>query len=496
MGNDAKSDGINYIYSEYAYNWAQVRDCVKGSTTVKIRQELYLPMPSGMEFLNDSPNRQDSISSRASPSSKSSRFFSIPWYHQNKAYQSYIQRARFPDITASSLRAFTGVATSKLPTIELPTQMEYLLDIATNDGMSLVELFAFCISEVLQVGKVVLVVDVKDDGQFCLVVYCAESNIDWKQEIIFGRKVQTSAVFDEVEYYTESDDAYDRIEYKLVLADDILSDEEISENVNISGELITVVVRDSGADSGPITAIPKYQGSPFKTLPVFNIGSIANTPEPDTSPLMGISDIAISIYRKDADLSHAQFLTCNPTLFLFGVPDDEVPKAIGSGIAVSVSNSDARAEYPDTDTTALEHMRECISDLMSEAVQYGANILAPDSRAAESAEALSIREASSGATLVNVVKMVAKGIKDALKFIAEVSGLNPDQVVFDPSIDFAEHKLSPQELTSLVASWMQGAISHDTLLDNLRDSSIVRDDIDNDKERERIASNRENIGLL
>lgn len=446
-----------YIAKEYP--WRQIRDCMEGSDAIKRGKEVYLPMPSGMSLISDSvsssrPTRSGGLSNMS--------FEDMPWYHHNPAYRAYLQRALFPDITASICRGLSGVAKRGDVQIDAPESL------VENFECSLVELYGKILNEVLQVGKACIVIDVREDGSVVPIFYSTERNTNWEYEVISGEEILTRCVF--VERFEDQQD-------------DAKKEEVIEYKFNSDGQAVTQKWID-GVPEGDEVIITR-QGKTLNALPVFFVGSVENKADPDLCPLLGVSDVALTAYRKDADLSQAQYMTCNPTLFIYGINEDQKPQMIGSTVVVSISNPSAKAEYPATDTSALEHVSKTIDRLYERGIMLGAQILGVGKKSAESAEALSIRESASGASLLDIVHNCGVAISDMINFVAEWMGVSGD-VLFEPSEDFAEHKLSPQEISALVGSWAQGAISHDTLLDNLRDANIVPGDIDNDEEKQKI----------
>jgi hypothetical protein len=450
----------NQNHTELTYSRFQVRDCVKGSNSIKRQNEIYLPMPSGMM------NMQTPTSVAQANSTQGSRSMSMtqmPWYHENPAYRAYLHRARFPDITGAIMRGLTGIITKVRPEFKLTPPVQSLEDDATICNKSLVEMYGYAIGEVMQVGKICYVLDVTSKNEFKIALYSAERHVDWAYEIIDGEKRLTRSVFIET-FDSDADDEV-AIEYKII--NSIAVYQRYKAGMPFGDEEIII-----------------HRGKTLSRLPIFFSGATNNEADVDIIPLVGVSDISLTIYRKDADLSQAQYMTCNPTLFIYGVSEDSAPQMIGSTVTVCISNPNAKAEYPATDTSALDHVKGAIEGLYDEAIGMGAQVLGVGKKSAESAEALSIREASSGATLITIVDLVSKSISDILTFASEWAGSG--EVEFDGSIDFADYNLSAQQLTALVSSWVQGAISHDTVLDKLRDANIVDSEVTNEEEKDKI----------
>ena len=433
-------------YQITTFQTKQMRDTVAGSNAVKNEGELYLPMPGAWNEIKERGTvPQEAI--RNAPDY-------LPWTHQNPAYRAYIQRARFPDITANALRMCVGIATLKEPELNLPSPLSYLENITTSTFDSLHELYVFVLSEILIAGKVALVVDFDiARQQFYIAPYTREHFVNYKEGFDGSRKIIYSASFEES------------------------PDNVLEYTYNDEGKVVSKKYKEGELEE----EIPlAFRGVNYPSIPVFYSGAFDNSPRTNTPPLLGISDIAISIYQTDADLRQAQFMTCNPTLFVFGVDQADTPTVIGSQVIVGIRNPNGRAEYPRTDTSALEHIRNNKNDMMQEAAGYGAALISSPSK--EAAEALSIRQANRGASLVNAASMAGKAINDAIAFIAEIMGIKQDEAFFDPNVEFAEMVMTSQDLTALVSAWMSGAITHDILLDNLRDAGWIDSDGDTNEQ--------------
>lgn len=447
-------------YQRKVFSMRQVRDCVEGSDAVKRSGELYLPMPSGMAMMTAAPSSTGV--GQANPlTDRTLSLNEAPWYNSNPAYSAYVHRAKFPNISENTLRGLIGVSTREDPEVNLPSPIAYLEELATLDGSSLSDLYEYTLSEVLQVGRHSLVLDIRPDGSFYIAQYSSETFINWKQEVIDGQKVLTYAEFEIIEF----------IEEEQVKKSLIYSLEQVTEN----GPYICVVYHYTNGkldEDGRKEIL--YKGKSLNFLPIVTAGSTSNSPEPDVLPMLGITDCALDIYRHSADLNNAHFLTCNPTLVFTGVDQDDAPRTIGSTVAICLSDPNSDAKYITTDSSGLSHVKEYIQDVFHEAVQYGASLIGPTKRAAESAEALSLRQSASGATLVTIVSRVGAAIEELLNMAAIIAG-GSGKVEFEPNYEFAELTLSSQEILALMNLWMNGGISRDTLLTNLAQAGRLAD---------------------
>ncbi len=465
------------LYLKKIFSWIQVEDCMEGSDAVKSKNELYLPMPAGFEVFDTPPDAvRTSQMTRVGMDSLDGE---APFHHSNKSYQSYLQRARFPDHVNSVMTGFLGLISSEAPEVVIPSAIKYLEVQATIDGLDLEALYSDIVCKVLATGKVSLLVDVRSDGTIYFVAYDAKSNINWNVDFKDGKQILQRAVFQESIIEEDGTESQGFKEYIMAP----LKDEEGREDTESGRSFYQVNTYNEDGELTE-TVVPYLHGSLMEEIPLINIGSVKNTIDPDTIPLLGLSDISLTIYRENADLHQSHFMTCNPTLFLFGVDPDEIPTAVGSTAAIGISDSSARAEYPSTDTSALDHIRVYLNDLKEEAVQQSVKFLG-DRKGSESGEALRRRENAQSTDLVHIATLAGKGIEDALNMGLKWLGV-AEKAEFTPSVEFGRIVLTSGDVDALVRTWLQGGISQDTMMDRLREGGIIAEDIDNEGERQRI----------
>lgn len=458
------------LYTLKAFEYYQTRKAVSGFDAIKRADTVFLPMPAYMAALPPAP----SFSQEAAIREMERR---SPNYHPNPAYRAYKTRARFPDFTGNTLRGLVGLATKNEPTIELPPGLEYMLeDSATVDGGNLHDLFKQTLRELLITGRFSLLPDIDPQtGEILFATYPAETLINWRTTRGSGRRELEYAVLEEL--HDEGTPEEERTYLELYL----------------DGGTFTVQLYENGAAIGePIQ--PAYMGQTLEFLPLVVIGSTDFDIEPDVVPLGGLADTAVHVYQKDADLSHSQYLSANPTLHYFGIDEDEAPRVIGPGIAVAINNPEARAEYVEISGGGHESIQGAIDRLFEQALAQGADLLSLRKGGVESGEALKIRQEASGATLKTVVEQAGRGIERALKIAAIWQGLDPELVVFDPVTEFAEVSMTAQEQTALLQSWMNRAISYETYFDTIKAAGVI--DTENTAEEEQAKIDTEAPALV
>lgn len=459
-------------YQRKIFSMRQVRDCVAGSDAVKRAAELYLPMPSGMVGFVSQPTavmktgQQNPLTNQRPIS-----ITNAPWYHSNAAYSAYLHRAKFPDITANTLRGLVGVAKRKDPVVELPPTIKYLEEVPTQSGDSIYALFAKVVSEIFQVGRFCLVLDVRKDNSMFIAQYPSESYVNWDYEVIDGHKVQTYAEFEMDTVDSNGSIIQKSLCYSLEAPNE--ADIDIHKLPGDKRICVAYHYTDGKLDEDGRKVI-LFQGKTIDKLPLQNFGAEENTACIDCLPMIGISDCALDIYRHSADLHQSHFMNCNPTLVFIGVDADDAPKMMGSTVAICLSSKDADAKYVIPENGALDHVSNYMGETFQEAVGYGANLLGPNKRAAESAEALALRQSAAGATLITIVGNAGSGLEAILQMASDLMA-GGGEVEFTPNTKFAEMTMSAQDVTALVSSWMSGGISHLTLLENLAEAGKLGD---------------------
>lgn len=227
----------------------------------------------------------------------------------------------------------------------------------------------------------------------------------------------------------------------------------------------------------------------FKELPVICVGATDMDWDVDEPPLEGIGTCALHIYKKSADLSYSEFSSCVPTLVITGVDTNNesgsaANQMVGGGVALTISNEQAKVYYPQTDTNALQHVKIHIDGLFDEAKSYGASLLGGDKDEVESAEAIRLRQGASGASLSTMTRTIERGINKLLE-IAQID------MKFKINFSLEENYLTPAEQSVLLDSWMNNSISYTTYFNNLQKAGIIEDERDMESEIKEIKFEKE-----
>lgn len=433
---------VDTRHSEYAYHhteWTEIRDAYAGEQAVKGKNQTYLPVPSGYdEGVTDA------------------------------RYQAYLKRARFPELVAPALRAIMGTLFRRPITVELPTKLSYIEQSATPEGLSLNELIQAIAEEVILTARVPIFVDRMDGSSLpYLNIAQAEQLINWRESFEDGQTKLTLAVIQSVFAEPDPDDPFMDKPYHewLVLQLD-------------EGRYVQRLYRKNENDTEPseiATSEPALIGEAFDEIPLWVIGSTGTGIKHDVKPMLGIARLAVSIYQQYADYRQALYMSAQPTAVLTGVSrnDPDCPNTVGGGVLWVISNPDAKAEYLEFDGQGVEKQRQSIADDFDQALQLGAVMTTGTRKAAESGEALRIRQGVQTATLRSIVDAIEDGVNSAIRFAAKWVNANPDEVKVEMNRDFIEDRLSSSDITALVAAWQSGAFPRSILWNNLRRTEII-----------------------
>jgi hypothetical protein len=431
MAIDSKHPDYEYLLPD----WELIEHVTKGMREVKMRGEVYLPMPSG--------------------------------FSTNTAmYDGYKERAQFPNIFNPSINGMVGVIHRQEAEILMPEPMMPLWESCTKDGLTL-EAFHRKISENLfRYGRYGVLTDAPPEGgEFPYFVgYDAIDIINWTEE-------RDLFVLNETNWVRSEYDWVEREKYRAL---------EIVEG------RYRVTVKE-GADFREF--FPQgVRGIPIDRIPFVIANATDLEVKPKEPPLLGMANASLAVYRLDADYRQSLYMTAQETLIIFSPEPDKAPGVVGAGVIVSMpSNEGCDAKYVGISGTGIEATRQAIQDEKENAVSMGTKMF--DSGAqAESAEALRLRYGAQTATLSTVALVSAATLEAALRSAADFMGLNREEVIVKPNMRFIDAEMTPSEAEGLVRMWQGNAISYTTLYENLQRGGIASPERNKDEEQALIES--------
>ena len=452
---------IDTTHRDYAAaedDWKLLRDVIAGARAVKKAGIAYLPRPTGRD---------------------------------DDEFAAYCDRAQFFDATSKTVQGMCGMIFRRPPLVALPSTLEYLLTDADGRGTPLDQLVKDCAEEVVGMGRAGLLVDYPAvEGELTLAeermlglsarlyLYTAENVTNWRFDRI-GADYQLSMLVLREEYSVPLDGDEFAEEYRWQFR--VLRLEKASPE-DPEGALVVEVYRQ---DEGEWKVVEEHRptlpgGEPMWYIPFVFVGSGNLTASIDKSPMLDIAQVNLGHYRNSADYEEALFMTGQPTPVVTGLDESFMQKhqgklRIGSRAAWMLPlGATATLLGVDAKLDALAGALEAKESQMS---ALGARLL--ENRAGvEAAETARIRQSGEASVMGSIAANLTRAFELALGWAAEWMGAGGSELACKVNDEFFPIPLTPQQLQALVTSWQQGAITYDTLFENLVKGEVIEDGTD------------------
>ena len=450
----------NPQYNLYYDTWQQTRDAVSGSVAIKEKRARYLPVPDGETGSEGATNLR-----YANEEHKGTGTL---------RYRNYIKRAVYTNFTGRTKNALVGAVFRKDPTVDLPDEISYLLEDATGDGLSLFQLAKDELSNVLEVGRAGFLVDYPQtaegltdedvtmlDLRASIVPYTAEQIINWKADLIAGRKLLTTIVLEED--YPDDDD-------------------EFGHNVKKQQRILRL--KDDGycqqiyRDEMPFTDIfypTKADGSRWMEIPFIFCGSKNNDMSIDDAPLADIAEVNLAHYRNSADYEESCFLTGQPTLFItHSLSPEQFAEYNPNGIKLGSRAGHVLGETGSATLLQAQAnmlVREAMNAKMAEMVAIGARIIT-DRGQNETAEGARIRFASENSVLGDVVNNLSEALYKCIDWVGEFMGVT-GEIEFYLNTEFYDKSVDPQLIMSMVTLLDREIIGEADIFERLKAAGLI-----------------------
>lgn len=462
-------------------DWVLMFDTNEGQRHIKSKENIYLPVTSGMRALGLKEKDEGAA-----------------------LYAAYLTRSFFPDLVKETVRALAGILDREPANIELPEALEDMREIATPKAESLNDLLVQIHMNQLLYGRLGLLVDVDPSRDLPVIVqYPAPQVINWDDLTQTADPKQTDdqkrreavrrllmVVLDETRFER---DTGDRFTWNLVPRYRSLTLGDSASNV------YTSQVERDGSLQAPI--VPSIRGKTMDEIPFVFVNTTDLATKPADVPLINLANLALAIYRGEADHRSALFMSGQDTLVLIGFdmdagtegnPGDSSTKPIiGSGAYLNLPNPDADAKFIGPDSKALQEQRASLENDYVRAGEEGVKLLSSGA-GAEAAETLRIRVAARTATLQTIAMTAATALETTLRQCAVWVGANPDEVKVEPNLDFIDESGDVGDLVKFaqakkagtpiswksVHNWLRQNDFTEMLFDEELDQMAVEDDDD------------------
>ena len=445
-------------FERWSSAYQKIRDVLDGQDQVQSQGELYLPRPEGMSA---------------------------------SAYSAYVKRASFYGVAERTLMGLSGAITRTPPILELPPRIASMRENATFEGNSFGVLLEEVVQEVLSIGRICLCLDYPAQGATpgsapYISTFKAEGIRDWRTELVNGRKTLTMIRLQE-----DNEDLRDGTEQHLVLT--------LEPAYTVRRYHVTTQRNGPGINSTLETQIgddlvPVVNGSPLFEIPVVIISPYNLKVDVEKPPFLDLVNCNLAHYRNSADYEHSLFLTSQPTPWVAGaINEKNKPTTIGSG-SFWILPSDATCGVLEISGAGIGSIKDAMADKVSQMASLGARMVYLGKGRNETTDTASLRVKDELSLLASTVNMVEQGLLKLLRMAAEwTQPGTADQVVLRMHRDFVSSQMDAALLTALVKAWQSGALSHDSLLANLKRGELI--DPNRSLEEEQTLIEEESPGL-
>lgn len=197
------------------------------------------------------------------------------------------------------------------------------------------------------------------------------------------------------------------------------------------------------------------------------------------SPLLDLAYMNVEHWQSKSDQQTILHVARVPILFAKGVGDDE-DLAVGAGALIRVQSADADLRYIEHGGSAIEAGRLSLLDLEDRMRQIGAELLVIKPGNTTVVQTRSDNEPAM-CDLQRIMQSLEDAIDRALYLMAQYVGL-PEGGHVSIYSDFGVATLAEASSQLLAAMHADGALSHVTLLEELKRRGVLSADVDVDEE--------------
>ena len=446
-------------YTKFLPIWQKCDDAADGQEAIHAKKERYLPR------LTD---------------------------QTDQSYKSYLARATYYNATGRTISGLHGMIFRKPPVIDCPDSALSLLDDIDLHGNSLVDFSQELIHELLEVGRVGILLDhpqadtqgmtQADVSKLNLRPYMrkydAENILNWKTGRVNNKHALIQVVLQECRV-TDKNEFEQVTEPQYRVLD--LKDGRYRQRV--------FIINDKGEDELLSESYPIMNGKFLSEIPFCFIGSQNLSEEPEEPPLLDLVNVNIAHYRVTADYEHGCHFTGLPTPIVTGYSNDSGEQLyIGSGSAWTFPDPQAKAFYLEFSGQGLSALENNLAQKEQQMAVLGARMLSADKKAVEAADTAAIHRAGENSVLATLAQNVSSGLNRCLKWFGDWIGAS-QEITIQLNRDFNAVPMTADQLTALVGAWQAGALSQESLFDALNAGELYTDGATFEDEQSKIKAN-------
>lgn len=375
----------------------------------------------------------------------------------------YRERAVFYRVAGNTSDGMLGISFSKPPSIEVPSEMEYVKLNASGSGETITQLAKKTLDDINRKSRAgvytsfprtereVTQEDLNSGRIFSTISHIEPQNIINWEEILDGSVMKLSKVVLAEKVFEGSKEIDQRRElfldggvFKVQLWRKAEKKDGITEDWERHDD---EVIQIDGS------------GQPWTEITFSFVGSKTNTPDVNKPSYSGMVDINIGHFRNSADWEESIWYAGQLQPWMSGVTEEHLnlmtkhKMRVGSGQLIAVPSGE---KYGIEQGSANPVVRQAMIDKLDMMIAIGARIIdrnSPNKTATESNSDDVIQHSELARNVMNVSAVYTKALKWAARNMKA-----SDDVVFELPTDFISPNATAQDIQAMVAGFMQGAI--------------------------------------
>ncbi len=214
---------------------------------------------------------------------------------------------------------------------------------------------------------------------------------------------------------------------------------------------------------------PKMNGSFLSYIPAVVHGGI----DVQQPPLNAIVDINLHHYQLSADEIHGLRMAALPTPYFFGKDpmDDDFPTANGPTRCIGAEDVNANTGFREFSGAGMASVAAKLKQFAEDIAMLSVQMATEQIN--KSATGSSIDYGNSTATLSGVSAVISAEMTKIMKIAVEWAGGDPKDVEVILNMDFMPAGMDANLLSSLLNTYLSGAITYETFYNNLAKGEIA-----------------------
>ena len=403
------------------------------------------------------------------------KYLTNPSPDDEARYQMYLDRAMFYPAARRTLTGLVGDVFNKKPVIELPTNLQKLVDNANGSGVGLVQHSKKSLAQTVAFSRMGLLVDFpqapedgitadnKDRYYPTIHAFAPHHIINWRCDLI-GSEYKLTLVVIYEPYEEIGDDGFEvtnRPQYRVLrLNDGVYTSEIWRSPTPLQWNYERPTTGDFNLLSHTFSFPLDNNGEPFDEIPFTFIGGENNDPNPDNPAFYDIARVALSHYASSADYEEGVYVCGQPTLGIIGA-DAEWEKRnkgkvrMGSRGGINVRmGGDIKLVQAQGNSMAFESMQYKERVLVS----LGARLV-QDKQVQRTAFEAKLEAASTGSALSSAAFNVQEAYLKILKLACRFTGDNPESIKFELNTDFQLAAMSSDDRAQTQSEYREGLLT-------------------------------------